>query len=325
MWAPPVGPRLAYGLGPAPQDGLHPFRIADLALPNLELGGYRALFGVIIWSPDDAQRIAWCGRQSHRLRPGDRRAGDAPAALPGRLHAGRRGRLRGRESRSSSATARSSRRTAASRTRSSGPTARSRSSSTEADRALGRKLPHDDEDPTRLPGHHSNSSCNDNCAALLPIRQAVQLIDLGCKPATDQPSRSRANTAAWSPGRDLGRDLERRRDRVPPCCRRRDWRSPGRSAPRDGLAAEPLGGSGNPRRDARGYLRERCDARPLVRRPARRARRLGLRRRRRATSTSMAPPLQSRSRAAAAASPAASSTRRSRHQTSPSPTSRARR
>jgi WD40-like Beta Propeller Repeat len=61
LWAPPVGSRLAYGLGPSSADGLHPFRIADLANPDLELGGYRALFGVVLWSPD-GQRVAWCGR-----------------------------------------------------------------------------------------------------------------------------------------------------------------------------------------------------------------------------------------------------------------------
>ena len=31
LWAPPVGPRVAYGLGASSADGLHPFRIADLA------------------------------------------------------------------------------------------------------------------------------------------------------------------------------------------------------------------------------------------------------------------------------------------------------
>jgi len=61
MWVPPVGSRLAYGLGPSSADGLHPFRIADLGLPNADLGGYRALFGVVLWSAD-GQRIAWCGR-----------------------------------------------------------------------------------------------------------------------------------------------------------------------------------------------------------------------------------------------------------------------
>ncbi|HEX5467835.1 MAG TPA: hypothetical protein VFW80_02170 [Gaiellaceae bacterium] len=61
LWAPPVGQRLAYGLGPSSVDGLQPFRIADLGHPNFELGGYRALFGVVLWSPD-GQRIAWCGR-----------------------------------------------------------------------------------------------------------------------------------------------------------------------------------------------------------------------------------------------------------------------
>jgi hypothetical protein len=61
LWAPPVGTRLAYGLGSSSLDGLHPFRIADLGNPRVELGGYRALFGVVIWSAD-GQRVAWCGR-----------------------------------------------------------------------------------------------------------------------------------------------------------------------------------------------------------------------------------------------------------------------
>lgn len=62
LWAPPVGARIAYGLGPSSADGLQPFRIADLNHPNFQLGGYRALFGVVLWSPD-GQRVAWCGQQ----------------------------------------------------------------------------------------------------------------------------------------------------------------------------------------------------------------------------------------------------------------------
>jgi hypothetical protein len=61
LWTPQVGTRLAYGLGASSPDGLHPFRIADLGRPNADIGGYRALFGVVIWSAD-GQRIAWCGR-----------------------------------------------------------------------------------------------------------------------------------------------------------------------------------------------------------------------------------------------------------------------
>jgi hypothetical protein len=61
LWTPPVGARVAFGLGPSSADGLHPFRIADLANPSLELGGYRALFGVVLWTAD-GQRVAWCGR-----------------------------------------------------------------------------------------------------------------------------------------------------------------------------------------------------------------------------------------------------------------------
>jgi WD40-like Beta Propeller Repeat len=62
LWTPAAGPRFAYGLGPTSGDGFAPFRIADLARPNRELGGYRALFGVVIWSAD-GQRVAWCGRR----------------------------------------------------------------------------------------------------------------------------------------------------------------------------------------------------------------------------------------------------------------------
>ena len=62
LWAPPVGERIAYSLGPSSPDGFTPFKIADLSRPNADLGGYRALFGVVLWSPD-GQRIAWCGRR----------------------------------------------------------------------------------------------------------------------------------------------------------------------------------------------------------------------------------------------------------------------
>lgn len=62
LWAPPIGDRIAYGLGPSSADGFAPFRLANLDRPNAELGGYRALFGVVLWSPD-GQRVAWCGRR----------------------------------------------------------------------------------------------------------------------------------------------------------------------------------------------------------------------------------------------------------------------
>jgi hypothetical protein len=57
-----VGQRIAYALGPSSPDGFTPFKIADLGRPNADLGGFRALFGVVLWSPD-GQRIAWCGRR----------------------------------------------------------------------------------------------------------------------------------------------------------------------------------------------------------------------------------------------------------------------
>jgi hypothetical protein len=60
LWAAPVSQRVAYGLGPASSDTM-PFRFANLERPQVELGGYRALFGFITWS-HDGQRAAWCGR-----------------------------------------------------------------------------------------------------------------------------------------------------------------------------------------------------------------------------------------------------------------------
>jgi WD40-like Beta Propeller Repeat len=62
LWAPPVGERIAYALGPSSADGFTPFKLADLSRPNADLGGFRALFGVVLWSPD-GQRVAWCGRR----------------------------------------------------------------------------------------------------------------------------------------------------------------------------------------------------------------------------------------------------------------------
>jgi hypothetical protein len=79
LWAPPVGERIAYALGPPSPDGFTPFKIADLGRPNADLGGFRALFGVVLWSPD-GQRIAWCGRRRTGF---DLEVGGAARRLPG--------------------------------------------------------------------------------------------------------------------------------------------------------------------------------------------------------------------------------------------------
>jgi hypothetical protein len=78
LWAPPVGDRIAYGLGATSADGFAPFRLANLARPNADLGGYRALFGVVLWSPD-GQRVAWCGRRRTGF---DLEVGGASRRLP---------------------------------------------------------------------------------------------------------------------------------------------------------------------------------------------------------------------------------------------------
>jgi hypothetical protein len=78
LWAPPASSRVAYGLGPTTPDGFAPFKIADLALPDRDLGGFRALFGVVLWSPD-GQHVAWCGRRRTGF---DLEVGGAARRLP---------------------------------------------------------------------------------------------------------------------------------------------------------------------------------------------------------------------------------------------------
>jgi hypothetical protein len=196
LWAPPVGSRVAYGLGASSQDGLHPFRIADLALPNQELGGYRALFGVVIWS-DDAQRVAWCGRSRigfdleiggparrlPRCPVAYTRDDEVAYAVGNQVLVGDRPVF----------------------TADGGITyAKFGSDGSLAVVVDGEKLERWDGSSlttTKIPPGYQGITPilrADNCAALLPIRHAVQLIDLGCKPGLTNLSFA-GNTAAWSP------------------------------------------------------------------------------------------------------------------------------
>jgi hypothetical protein len=61
LWGPPQGPHIAWGLRDAGDDAV-PFTFFDLNDPNLEFGGYAAIFGFITWSPD-GRRAAWCTKQ----------------------------------------------------------------------------------------------------------------------------------------------------------------------------------------------------------------------------------------------------------------------
>ena len=260
-------------------DGLQPFRIADLAKPNLELGGYRALFGVVIWvrTTRSTSPGAGAGAPASTSRSAGRRPACRVARSP--IRGTTRSPTRS-GTRSSSATGPSSRRTAASRTRSSGSTARSRSSSTESRSSAGTEArSRADEDPTpSFQGITPIFEQRQLCRAP-PPPQAVQLIDLGCQPAMTNRS-FQANTAAWSPGRDVGRHVERRRDRVPPRRRVATARSRGRSAAAAMAWRPDLDGSGNPKRDARPVSSGAMRRAPPLRRSAGRARRLGLRRQR---------------------------------------------
>ena len=197
LWAPPVGPRVAYGLGPSSQDGLQPFRIADLAAPNRELGGYRALFGVVIWS-DDGQRVAWCGRSRIGF---DLEIGGPSRRLP---------------------------RCPVSYTRDNEvayavgnqvlvddqPVFTANGGITYAQFGLdgslavvvdGKRIERWDGSAltttTKIPPGYQGITPilrADNCAALLPLGGVVQLIDLGCREGLTNRSFA-GSTAAWSP------------------------------------------------------------------------------------------------------------------------------
>jgi hypothetical protein len=199
LWVPRVGSRVAYGLGPSSPDGLQPFRIADLAAPNRELGGYRALFGVVIWS-DDGQRVAWCGRSrvGFDLQIGgpSRRLPQCPVAYTRddeiAYAVGNQILVEDRVV----------------FTADGGITyAKFGSDGSLAVVVDGKRIERWDGSATTTtripPGYQGITPIlrTDNCAALLPLDQVVQLIDLGCRPGLTNRSFA-GSTAAWSPEGD---------------------------------------------------------------------------------------------------------------------------
>ena len=277
MWAPPVGPRLAYGLGPS----LRRTACSRSESPT---------------SPAEprARRLPRALRR-HRLEPGRRStspgaAASAPVSTSrsaGRRPASRAARsaIRGTTrsptrsgTRSSSATAPSSRRTAASRTRSSGSTARSRSSSTGSGSSAGTEAR--SRATTELTPSFQGITpifSNDNCAALFPLTPG--------RPAHRPrlPARRHQPFVRRRHGRLVARREVGRRPRTASrssstASSGRVARSRGRSAPR----RWPGGRTRRFRQSEAGrtrYLRD-DETRPPLRRSARRARRLGLRRQR---------------------------------------------
>lgn len=195
LWAAPVGQRIAYGLGGGRGDNV-PFRFLDLARPSRELGGFSALFGFIVWSPD-GQRAAWCGRfgtgfdldlggQSRRLRECPAAYtpdGDVASAIGNRLVVGDRTVLRV-----------------------DGGITFARYGSdgslvvvvdgTRIERYEGRRRTDALEVPARLQGALPIFS-PDNCAALMRKDEFVDLVDVGCFEGDFLSVAGRA--AAWSP------------------------------------------------------------------------------------------------------------------------------
>jgi hypothetical protein len=195
LWPAPVTAKIAVGIGASSRDAV-PFRFVDLAHPSRNLGGYRALFGFIIWSPD-GQRAAWCGasRTGFDLELGRaaRRLPHCPAAytplgeiayaLGERLVVEERTALR------------ASGGITLARFGEDGSTAvvvEGRRIERYVDGDLAGELDLSGGLEGRVPAFSP-----DNCAALFRAGERVRLVDVGCSP---HRSRSFPGTAAaWSP------------------------------------------------------------------------------------------------------------------------------
>jgi hypothetical protein len=197
LWAAPAAANVAVGIGPVFRDAV-PFRLVDLARPDRSLGGFRALFGFLAWSPD-GRRAAWCGvsRVGFDLELGGpaRRLPECPAAY---TSAGEIAYARGRrllvEERREVLRA------------SGGITSvhygRDGSVAVVVEgRRLERYLPDGRRDgEAELAGPTSGRIpvfSPDNCAALVRARDNVRLLDLGCSPF--RRASFPGTTAAWSP------------------------------------------------------------------------------------------------------------------------------
>jgi hypothetical protein len=195
LWPAPVSQRIAYGLGPASSDTM-PFRFANLERPQVELGGYRALFGFITWS-HDGQRAAWCGRSRAgfdlELGGPARRLPRCPAAytpdgeiayaVANKLIVEKRTVLRATGGITFVSWARD------------GSLALVLDGQV-LERRVGRTVT-GAVDLGRVEGRLPILS-PDNCAAAFPSEGAVELISLGCFPGEPRAS-FRGHDAAWSP------------------------------------------------------------------------------------------------------------------------------
>ena len=195
LWVAPVTAKVAVRLG-SPTDDTVPFRFYDLTSSRRNLGGYRALFGFIVWSRD-GQRAAWCGgsRMGFDLELGGavKRLDECPAAytpenevafaIENRLVVEGRTVLRADggitfarfgEDGSLAIVVDGSR----------------------LERYEGRRLTHAAEIPAEAQGAPPTLS-PDNCAALLRRQGFVDLLDVGC--FAGAPLSVPGHAAAWSP------------------------------------------------------------------------------------------------------------------------------
>jgi hypothetical protein len=195
FWAAPVTAKIAVRLG-SPTDDTVPFRFYDLTRARRNLGGYRALFGFLVWSRD-GQRAAWCGgsRMGFDLEIGGavRRLEECPAAYTPEneiaFAIGDRLVVEGRT------VLRADGGVTFARFGEDGSLAIVIDGS-RIERYAGTRLTDSVEIPAEAQGAHPTLS-PDNCAALMRRDGFIDLLDVGCfaGAAVSVPGRA----AAWSP------------------------------------------------------------------------------------------------------------------------------
>ena len=199
LWAAPVTAKVAVGIGEPVGDAV-PFRFLDLGRRGRDLGNVRG--GVRV--PDLERRRPARGlvqRPPRGHRPGARRPAAPARRLPGRLHAGRRDRLRAGRPARTSRIGPACRPRAGSRACTTVATARWRSWSRAADRALRRRAVRRTPSTSRS-GSKAGCRCSRRTTARRPSAPATGSGSSTSAARATAASPSAGHVASWSPDGD---------------------------------------------------------------------------------------------------------------------------
>ncbi len=202
LWAPPAGQTIAYGIANQGSESLATvaFRLVDLRRPRQNLGGYRALFGFLVWG-HDGRRAAWCAqsRRGFDLQVGGaaRTLDDCPSAF---TPAGRIAYTRGKRVIVDGRTVLTADGAVTSVHWGSDGSIGIGVEGTRVERWLGGKRVAVLDLPRRLAGRLPRLA-PDNCAALFVRPGRVELLSLGCFQGA-APRTFAEHAAAWSPDGD---------------------------------------------------------------------------------------------------------------------------